>query len=376
MPLKLLYITYIDTQDVALSGSSVRALKMLEAFRSCGCEVMLLDGWNRKDKLRERDERVKALLMRLQTERPDACYCELPSGPLFCKRDITLLQELKRQGIPLALFYGDAYWRFPAFRDVEGTRDRRNLPAFLKDSLIYWMQRYDWRVYRKTTTRIYFPSASMAELFDAPAWGVSFPGTSPLVLEPPAARPVGATPTGIYVGGASPRYGTPLLLESFERANAEGNRANLILVCPEERWAQLPEKTRRLEGQPWLQRRTAYGAEQLAPLYQQADFACLPLRRNIYNDFAMAIKLFEYLSYHKPILATDCKEMAAFVASEDIGIVRKDTVESYADGIRQIAGDAQLRANLAARCAIVSEQNSWKARAQAILDDFADHCSS
>jgi glycosyltransferase involved in cell wall biosynthesis len=244
------------------------------------------------------------------------------------------------------------------------------LPAFLKDTLVYWMARYDWQVYRETATRIYFPSASMGALFDAPSKGVSFPGTSPVVLGSRSAPPADATPTGIYVGGASPRYGTPLLLESFEHANAEGHRANLILVCPEDQWAQLPEGTRRLEGRPWLQRRTASGAEGLDPLYRQADFACLPLRRNTYNDFAMAIKLFEYLSYHVPILATDCKEMSAFIESEGIGIVREDTVESYADGIGRMAGDARLRADLRARCAIVSAQHTWQSRAQAILDDL------
>jgi glycosyltransferase involved in cell wall biosynthesis len=233
------------------------------------------------------------------------------------------------------------------------------------------MQRYNWRVYRSAAMRIYFPSASMSKLFDVPAKGVSFPGTSPVgptFLEAPSAAGV---PTGIYVGGASLRYGTLLLLESFERVNAEGCSANLILVCPEDQWEQLPDKIRLLEKRPWLQRRTASGAEQLAPLYQQADFTCLPLRRNIYNDFAMSIKLFEYLSYHKPILTTNCKEMSSFVSSTGIGIVCEDNVESYAQGIRQIAQDEALRIKLRERSATICVENSWTNRAQAILDDFA-----
>jgi glycosyltransferase involved in cell wall biosynthesis len=405
--MKLLYNTFIDTADRHGSGSTVRAKKMLAAFEECGAEVMLLEGWNRKDTRLERSMTVRTMRERLRTERPDACYVELPSGPLFCREDYALLRWLHAEGIPIAYFYGDAYWRFPAYRQAEGHAARRGATTFAKDALIYWMQRYCWRLYRATASIIYFPSASMAALFDAPRAGVSFPGSELLRTEllgatgedvtagagAGAADAIGATadaalpggaggagaalpnlagapPTGIYVGGASMRYGTPLLLDAFAQANDSGTTAHLILVCPPDQWEALPKESRRHDKSPWLQRRQAVGDDQLAPLYRQADFACLPLRRNVYNDFAMSIKLFEYLSYHKPILATTVREMSVFIESNRVGIVCEDNVPSYACGLTRMTRDHSLRAQLRTRCVRVCAENTWQHRALAILADL------
>jgi glycosyltransferase involved in cell wall biosynthesis len=370
--MKLLYITYIDTQDTHGSGSSVRALKMLEAFTACGCEIMLLDGWNRKNLIAKRDARVKAMLERLETEVPDACYVEVPAGPLFCWRDIVLLKKIKERGIPLSIFYGDAYWRFPAFSGIGNKRKRRTLPKWFKDIVIYWMQRYDWSVYRNVSTRLYFPSASMAAHFDFPSKRVSFPGTNLLSDEHNAAPDDGAPFTGIYVGGASVRYGTPLLLEAFKRVNAKGIPVRLILVCPEEHWQALPAGIRTFESSPWLDRQVAAGDAALMPLYKQAHFACLPLRRNIYNDFAMSIKLFEYLSYHKPILSTSCKEMASFIEQNGVGLVSEDAADAYAKALEYLVTEHRLGEDMRTEVKTVCAQNTWVVRAQEIIEDFQD----
>lgn len=365
--MKLLYVTYIDTQESSPSGSSVRAIKMLEAFKAHGCEIMLLEGWNRKDKRTERIERVKAMLDRLETERPDACYVEVPAGPLFFRIDVDFLKAVHRRGIPLSIFYGDAYWRFPEF---SGIRARRSFSEWLKSSLIYWMQRYDWRLYRHVARSIYFPSASMAAHFSFPDKRVSFPGSSVVPAQLSAYPSEEGILTGIYVGGASYRYGTPLMLEAFDRMNRSDYRVNLCLVCPQADWEKLPKSVRAFEESPWLERRTAFGDENLAPLYAKAHFACLPLSRNIYNDFAMSIKLFEYLAYHKPIISTDCTEMARFIKDNRVGVVSEDTVESYVEALLAFITDSDMRTKLQSRTAQVCESNTWYRRAEEVLRDF------
>jgi glycosyltransferase involved in cell wall biosynthesis len=364
--MKLLYITYIDTKQKPTSGSSVRALKMLEAFKELGCEIMLLEGWNSKDGLEERKRNVHAMRERLKEERPDACYVEVPSGPLFCREDVLILKETREKGVPLSIFYGDAFWKFPEFAGSEVVGGLKNRA---KQKVVAWMQRYDWSLYRKVATRIYFPSSTMAEHFDFASKGVSFPGTfnAPQSL----LDKKNDIPMAVYVGGATYRYGAHLLLDAFDRVNSEGIRVRLTFICQDSAWRQLPREYRAFEEKEWLLRLSASGDEALAPLYAGADFACLPLRRNIYNDFAMPIKLFEYISYRKPIIATDCIEQAAFIRENGIGLVAPDTTEGYARAILEFLalGETEketLKRNMDA----TGERNTWRHRAQAVLDDF------
>lgn len=379
--MKLLYITYIDTEDKAASGSSVRALKMLEAFRSLGIEIMLLEGWNRKDQRQERTQAVAAMQERLRTERPDACYVELPSGPLFLHVDRELLRQLRVDGIPIAYFYGDAYWKFPQFR---GTGSKRSLTEWLKEGLIYWAQRYCLRLYQRTASLIYYPSATMAEHFNFAQKRVSYPGSvvlSQTLVEQQDGIPTDPStgpstdistgiPTGIYVGGASYRYGATLMLEAFRRVNENGIKAKLLLVCDPKSWQTLPQEMRELEQSGWLERQTAFGDEQLRPLYARAQFACLPLRRNIYNDFAMSIKLFEYLTYGKPIVSTNCSEMAAFIERTGVGVVARDNEADYAQALLHLVEDEALYDSCQEAVARTRAENTWLKRAQAIVDDL------
>lgn len=366
--MKLLYITYIDTAAPISSGSSVRAIKMLEAFRSLGVDVMLLEGWNRRDQRRERTKAVLQMMERLRRERPDACYVELPAGPLFFDADRKLLEYLHASDIPIAYFYGDAYWRFPQFR---GADTRRSVTELVRDGLIYWAQRSCLKLYQRTASLIYYPSAAMAEHFDFFEKRVSHPGCE-LLPDLPEGQSVSDddVPTGIYVGGVTYRYGASLLLEAFRLVNTEVIKARLLVVCDPLSWQSLPDELRELEQSGWLEHHTAFGDDQLRPLYERAQFACLPLRPNIYNDFAMSIKLFEYLTYGKPIVSTNCQQMAAFVEQNGVGLVAVDEATEYAEAIRRMIEDKQLYS--ACQKAIVRTRinNTWVARAQAVLDDL------
>jgi len=370
--MKLLYITYIDTTAPIASGSSVRAIKMLESFRSLGADVMLLEGWNRKDQRRERSTAVLQMTERLENERPDACYVELPAGPLFFAADRQLLRHLHASGIPIAYFYGDAYWKFPQFR---GAESKRSFAESLRDGLVYWAQRSCLKLYQQTARLVYFPSATMAEHFDFAQKRVSFPGCEllPDLTEKQLVSAETGTDdvmTGIYVGGVSYRYGASLLLEAFKQVNADGIKARLLVVCDPNSWQDLPSELRELEQSEWLERHTAFGDDQLRPLYERAQFACLPLRRNIYNDFAMSIKLFEYLTYGKPIVSTNCKQMAAFVEQNGIGVVSADNTAEYAAAIHQMIEDRQLYSDCLAAIVRTRVDNTWEKRARAILDDL------
>ena len=94
----------------------------------------------------------------------------------------------------------------------------------------------------------------------------------------------------------------------------------------------------------------------------------IPRPRSAYNNFALPIKLFDYLSYGRPLLVTACDEQARVVRDADAGIVSADDAGSLADSLTELsaAGSPVLDrwSDNARRAAIAS---SWGHRAADIV---------
>ena len=110
--MKLLYITFIDMNNSPKSGSAVRPLKMLQAFRTMDIEIIVLSGQDNKLNVRRRN--VKKIKDKLKSWRPDICYIEPPSGPMFYYGDIRLIKMLHKERVPMSIFYR----RFRSFRHL------------------------------------------------------------------------------------------------------------------------------------------------------------------------------------------------------------------------------------------------------------------
>jgi len=105
----------------ANSGSAVRPLKMLQAFREYtnknGLELIEIHGDSK-----ERKKRVKEFKSKVNPNDVLFCYMEnstlpfwltdkdhFPRTPLL---EISFFRYLKQYSIPLGLFYRDIYWKF------------------------------------------------------------------------------------------------------------------------------------------------------------------------------------------------------------------------------------------------------------------------
>ena len=354
--LQLLFLTYIDARQAA-SGSSVRPAKMLQAFRDLGCEVHLVTG--RNNQLQTRFQAVRSTLRWLKDHNPDCCYVEPPSGPFFCILDHWLLFRLRMKKVPMAIFIRDAFWKVPETWGVTG----------VKSLILHLMSRFDWLVLNRTMSRLYFPSKSMARLF---------PTKLPVSELPPAGEAISfvesasdsAKPLAlIYVGAVAKRYGTDLLLDAFARLAQAGQPLILNLVCRQQEWDDL-----KMSGKdtPGLQIHHVSGAE-LAILYLSCDIALIPIRKSRYMDFAVPVKLYEYLSYHLPMVVTDCLETARFVSENNLGVVTKSDAEDFAQGIMKLAADVSLRQAIKsqARC-VLADGNLWVDRARQVIRDLTE----
>lgn len=351
--MRILYLTYIDFGEFK-SGSSVRPQMMYEAFRALGHEVKLLQ--TQQNRARDRRAAVKEISLWLDGNRPDFCYAESPSGPIFHRCDRELLRKIHRMGIPTGYFYRDAAYRF----DDIFIRGRKTL----KQHVIRWMSERDVRFLKKNVDLIYFPTESMGKYF-------SFPNTS--ILPPACTGSYGSKTDGprgrrsIYVGGVSRRYGTDTLLGAFGRLNGNGAEFPLTLVCRKAEAAYIGESCRK---KPWLRVVHASGRGQLAPLYQEADLALYPIEKNAYNDFAFSVKLMEYLEYGLPVVAVNCTETEKFVRGIGAGLVCRNDAGDFAEKVRTLLTDPALYKECAENAARAVRGNLWTDRAQKVVSDL------
>ncbi len=344
----VLFVCYTDISN-ASSGSTMRPRMMYDAFCQLGYEVLRLSGAQT-----DRDKRrsaVRGIYAQMQTKTPQFCYIELPSGPIFGSEDRKLLLYLKRLGVPCAAFYRDAYYRFAPWWDV---------PAY-KKVVLRLLHTVDNVILRRCCDMVYFPSKTMASLFSFPRTGVLPPACEARFLKP-REKPR----SSIYVGGLSHRYGTDLLLHAFDLLNRTGDFP-LTVICRE---AEKGEIAPHYRGKPWLTIAHASG-EALTDYYAAADIGLFCGRRDLYMDFAMPVKVFEYLSHGLAVVTTNCLEIAAFVRKNGVGTVVNDDARSIAAGVREMI----LRPKAYRTCyenivRTVKEGNLWTHRAQQVANDL------
>ena len=143
---KILYITFTDLNATAKAGSELRPQKMLAALQETSSEVRYVSGIQNNYKARLGAYRT--VMAWLKEWRPDLCYIEPPSGPLFFACDRQLIRKLHALHVPIGLFYRDAYWRFPEL--VGDSSKHRSLKDKLKSKLIFLMQHNSKKIYTNT----------------------------------------------------------------------------------------------------------------------------------------------------------------------------------------------------------------------------------
>lgn len=338
----ILYITFVDFQEQK-SGSSVRPKKIYDAFLEEGYNISLLTGLqNRK---LERWKRCFSYYKSIKKGKFDFCYVEPPAGPIFNLCDhLLLLYISKIKKIPIGIFYRDAYWKFADWYQLKG----------LKRFIINTMHKFDWMMIKNTCKKVYFPTKTMGDLFDFKDKEALPPGCELLSVNNNTNKDIEI----VYVGGVSEEYGGKLLLETLDKVNKD-KKMILHLVCRKEEI----DKLGKYENKTWLNVYHASGKE-LKNIYSKANLAIIPRKIDFYMDFAMPVKLFEYISYELPIVATNCKEVAKFIKDNKIGLVTDDNVESLYEALVKINIDDILEYTKNVKT--VKKNNTWNERVKQI----------
>jgi glycosyltransferase involved in cell wall biosynthesis len=322
---------------------------MIEAFERLGYTVDEVVGDTKKRKQRIQDV--------CQSDREyQFCYSEPTTWPLNPLIDYKFYWYLLRNDIPTSIFYRDIYWQFPELFNHTGLE-------YLQSQIRF---RIDLAVISRIADQIYVPSSSFGEELDI--------GPSTKSLPPGGIDKTARTDSKtslqrlIYVGGLSKRYGPELLSKGCELAAAEQN-IKLDLVCRKPEYESLPDDVRQRFESEWVTVHHISGDE-LDDLYQHVDAGVIPILPTQYNNMAIPVKLFEYLSYGLPIITTEITEVASFVRSTDCGLVCDANYNDISDTIITLSENTKLYSEKKENSVQTLKQNRWIDRAEQVASDL------
>jgi glycosyltransferase involved in cell wall biosynthesis len=284
--------------------------------------------------------------------RARAVYVEA-STSTATETDLLFLALARRAGLPLIIFVPDAYQLFPDLYPRVGW----------KVKLLDWGWRRSIAAYLRLADMVVYPSWGLADCFEnrqkvnlLPPAGLPDREYTPLAFEPP---------TIVYVGAATYNDGSDLLLSAMEqvvhhyptarcRFITGNSSADILVNHPAYRAAWLTFERRTFAELPEVMRSTTV--------------LVIPRRRNPYNDLAMPLKQFDYMSFGRPMVVTDCRETAALVNALESGVVVQDTPYALAQGVMKLLENRDLAMRLGQNgYRAIQSAHSWPHRAAQLL---------
>jgi glycosyltransferase involved in cell wall biosynthesis len=278
--------------------------------------------------------------------RVGAVYVE-PTTTTVMPTDLAFLLLMRLLGYPVGVYFRDAYQYYRYMYP------RRKLRVFAD-----WAWRLTTPLMARIATVRYVQSLALGKVLRLRSPELLPPGTDPASPDLGA----GNKPLVAYVGAAGWADGYDTLVSAMAIVRKRCPEANLVTVgaVPPKQLAALPDYV--------SVRRT--GRDGLVELLRDARVCVIPRPITEYTNFVLPIKLWDYLSYGKPIVATQVTETVRLLEAAGAGIVTPDTAEGLADGIVRMLTEDGLaeRCAAAARAYAVDPANTWDARACTVLE--------
>ena len=183
----------------------------------------------------------------------------------------------------------------------------------------------------------------------------------------PAPPPRAGAPIVAYAGHFYPYNGADVLIEALARL--PGVRGLVIGGHPRD--SADGERLRELAGARGVADRVTFTglvppAEVLDRL-RGADVLVQPIRSSPYTRYASPMKLFEYMAAGRPIVASDVVSLREVVSDGRTAcLVRPDSPEALADGIRKVLADPAAAGRMARAAFEEVRNHTWARRAERI----------
>ncbi len=335
------------------SASGIRPIKILETFQSLGYEVDVISGYSK-----ERKRNIKKILDKIASGvKYDFCYSESSTMPTLLTEknhlprldipDFRFFKLCKKNSIPIRLFYRDIYWRFDDYYKQVG----------LKGYIAKFFYEYDVCQYLKYLDTLYVPCMKMLDYI---------PRLRKLHCEE---LPSGCliqdinqnekmTNTSIYVGGVGNHYDLHKMINTYSRMKNE----KLLLCVRSDDWKS---EQNRYNVSDNIQIIHASG-EELKKWYSYPNKAMLFVEPSIYWGFAIPYKLFEYMGWGLPIIASDNTAVGSYVREHNIGWTISYTEDSLEELLKYLSEHPEELIEKQIALRKVALDNTWQKRCEQI----------
>jgi hypothetical protein len=337
---------------------------MLAAFRESGYIVDLVTGYSVERK--KCIDKVKEKIM--HGEKYEFVYSEsstMPTAltdphhlPLHPFLDWQFFSFCKKNNIPIGLFYRDVYWRFKNYG--KGLNP-------IKKAVAKFSYEFDLWVYERTLSKLYLPSMDMGAYVPhvSPSRFVALPPghVSPDIVTQPVSE-LGISPLKLfYVGGMSSHY----QMHELFKAVLNVPDVQLTLCTREAEWRSVQHEYPALA--PNIKVVHLSGAAMEAQL-QACDIAVLFVKPQEYWEFASPVKLYEYLGFQKPILASEGTLAGRFVKEQGIGWSLPYDMNAVTKLLGALRQRPVLFNPIYEKLKQVAPHHSWQARAEQVITDL------
>ncbi len=341
------------------SGSQIRPMRMLQAFKNIGYEVDVVMGY-----VKDRKEQIKRIKDNINNGvKYDFLYSEsstmptaltekhhLPVAPFL---DFDFFYFCKKNHIKIGLFYRDVYWVFDEYK--------KNI-SFFKRLLAENFYKYDLRKYAKLLDIFYLPSIEMNEFVPIKINSVT---ALPPAVEKRNYKPIVEENklNFIYVGGISDLYDLTLFVKVLKTVSS----AKLNLCTRSLEWQK--NKAKYTDSQNCIDVFHKKGNE-LDEIYNQSSIAVYFVKPDILWGFAMGVKLFEYIAFRKPIIAVKGTAVGNFVEKNNIGWVIEYTEDALQKLLNKLQNKPEIIQEKIKNIEKIIPKNTWEARAKQVQKDL------
>lgn len=350
-------------------GSHVRPQKMMQAFKDIGYDVDVVMGYGkeRKQSIKKIKKNIRAGMkydfMYSESSTMPTLLTEKNHLPLYPLLDFSFFRFCKKNGIRIGLFYRDIHWKFPVYK--EGVRGWKREFAIL-------MYRYDLLCYSHLLDVFYLPNKKMLDYVDNKRLKERFSILPPALdknsfcMQGESLKNGGEDIHIFYVGGIGSGYQFHILLEIINKLP----NYRLTICCRERDWKMVCSDYEKLLNDR-IEIVHKSGAD-LEYYFDRADICSVFLKNSLYMEFAMSIKLFEYMENGKPIIATKGTANGEFVEKHEIGWSIEYDKDKLEQLLLTISENPQLIDEKRRNIEKIVPYHTWQARASKVMTDLTN----
>jgi glycosyltransferase involved in cell wall biosynthesis len=168
-------------------------------------------------------------------------------------------------------------------------------------------------------------------------------------------------------GAVEDRYGHDIVLRAVARARTELPGLRFRVTGEGPRLEELRELTRQLGLEEHVELLGWVSLEDLSEELRSADVGVVAQRSSPYSNLVHTNKMYEYILFGKPVIATRLDSISSYFPPDSIRYVEPDDVESMAEAIVELARRPERRDELVRNSRALYEEYRWERQAELLV---------